>query len=414
MLTAHTRSGKKINLGYNYKKETLLYFRSKEEFFCPICGESVSLKLGDQRIFHFAHKQSSSCREFYENETITHMEGKRQLYQWLIRQRIPSMLEFYDKEIGQRPDILFKFKEQKYALEYQCSSLPESVFIKRTKTYLQNEYHPLWILSSNHIHQKKRDIISLSNFHYLFLRATSSGNLYIPSYCPEKHLFQLVGSITSYSIKNAFAQTSQYPLNDLKIEGLLEPISEHHLNLSSWMSEIENFKLNLTLYPEKIQNPFLNEVYKKNLNLFLLPPEIGLPVPHSLTIQTAPIIWQTYLFLDVLAGKYPNDLITLQEIKAHFNKRIRRKDIIIRNLPQLVQVTPLLAEMEYLQHLVLFGILIRKGDTDFQVQRKITIPRSNREREEAKTLFYRRLTGSKTPTSRLRGNDEEKWGTNCP
>jgi competence protein CoiA len=390
MLSAQTKSGKRICLGYDYKKETLLYLRNKEEFICPICGEDVLLKLGDQRIFHFAHKQGGTCRDFYENETPYHMEGKKQLYQWLIRQKIPSVLEYYDKEIGQRPDIMFEHQGKKYALEYQCSTLPEKVFSKRTQRYLEKEYIPLWIISSSHIHAKKRNITALSNFHYYFLRSTSTGYLYIPSYCPEKHLFQLVEPITSYSIKNVFAHFSLYLPNNLKLDGLLEPSRKHQLNLSSWNSEIEKFNLHLTLHPGKALQPFLHEIYNKNLNLFLLPPEIGLPVPHSISIQTAPMIWQTYVFLDVLARKNPNDLITLQEIKTHFIKRLNRNDIILRKLPQLEAINPLCAVIEYLQHLVRLGILSRKGENLFQLKKKIIIPRSNREKEEAKILFYQK------------------------
>ncbi|MFF2446162.1 competence protein CoiA [Neobacillus sp. NPDC058068] len=390
MLSAQTKSGKRICLGFDYKKDTLLNLRSKEEFICPICGEGVSLKLGDQRIFHFAHKQGGQCRDFYENESQYHMEGKKQLYQWLIQQKTPSVLEYYDKEIQQRPDIMFEHKGKKYALEYQCSTLPEKVFIKRTQRYLEKDYIPLWIISSSHIHTKKRNITALSNFHYFFLRSTSTGYLYIPSYCPEKHLFQLVEPITSYSIKNVFAHFSFYLPNDLKLDGLLEPSRKQQHSLSSWNREIEKFNLNLTLHPGKAQQPFLQEIYNKNLNLFLLPPEIGLPVPHSISIHTAPMIWQTYLFLDVLASKNPNDLITLQEIKAHLKKRLNRKDIILRKLPQLEEINPLIALIEYLQHLVRLGILSRIGENHFQLQQKIIIPRSNREKEEAKILFYQK------------------------
>ncbi|MCL6573192.1 MAG: hypothetical protein K6T88_16165 [Bacillus sp. (in: Bacteria)] len=391
MLSARTKTGKNICLGYEYKKETLLYLRSKEEFLCPICEETVLLKLGDSRIFHFAHKQGGSCRDFYESESVSHMEGKRQLYQWLNRQKIPSVLEYYDREIQQRPDIMFMYNGKKYALEYQCSTIPESVFIKRTKTYLENEYNPLWILSSNHIQQKKKKIIQLSNFHYLFLRSTSSGTFYIPTYCPDKRRFHFVESIISYSIKNAFAQQTLYQANEMKFKSFLEPKMSLQLNPLSWNSEIEKSTLNWSLHPGHKQKLFLHELYNRNMNPFLLPPEIGLPVTHSLLIQTSPLIWQTYLFLDVLANKNPYDLITLQEINGQFKKRISRNDIILRNLPQLKSFNPFLAVIEYLQHLEKLKILNQKGSTTFQVLRKIIIPKSNREREEAKNNFLQKL-----------------------
>ncbi|MED4228020.1 competence protein CoiA, partial [Neobacillus cucumis] len=387
LLTALTKTGKKICLGYDYSKETLLLLRSKEEFVCPICGETLLLKLGDQRIFHFAHKKVSQCRDIYENETFEHLEGKKQLFQWLIKQKIPSVLEYYDRNIQQRPDILFQFKGQKYSLEYQCSSISDKVFSKRTRTYLDNGYTPLWIMSSQHPHPKRKDLMTLSNFEYSFLRSSPSGCLYIPTYCPESHHFQLVESITSLTIKNCFAHLTTYPLESIRLDSILEPKNTFSLSLSYWKRELDRVLLNWTLHPQNGQKALLQEVYNKGLNLFLLPPEIGLPVAHSVLIQTPPFIWQTYLYLDVLANKKLYDFITLDEVKASLEKRIYKKQIILRNLPQIENILPITPLIEYLQQLERLGLLMRKGGSIYQLYATIQIPKSNREKEEAKQIF---------------------------
>lgn len=390
MLTARTKDGKKICLGYNYKKETLLYFRSREEFFCPVCGEKVVLKLGDQRMYHFSHKKGGECRDSYENESIYHMEGKLQLYQWLLRQKIPAILEFYDQEIRQRPDIKFTFKNQKYVLEYQCSPIAEEIFLKRTSSYVDAGYVPLWILGDKQIHQKKNNIFSLSNFHYLFLQQTVEGSYYLPSYCPEKKLFHLLNSIVSYSIKNAFAQNRFYSIGQGEIDYLLNPECTYQINLIQWNSELEKIYMNWILHPNQQQNSFLHEIYKHNLNLFLLPPEIGLPVHSSLFIQTSPIIWQTYLYLDILAKKHPMDIFTVQEVERSFYRRMAKKEIIIRDFPLIKPVNPFLSVMEYLLLLDKLGIVALKGKMAFQLIRTISIPQSNREREEMKKIFFQK------------------------
>ncbi|WP_223592814.1 competence protein CoiA [Neobacillus bataviensis] len=387
MLTANTKSGKQVCLGYHYRKETLISLRNKEEFICPICGESVLLKLGDQRIFHFAHKSGGRCREFFENETINHMAGKRQLFQWLLGQNIPAVLEFYEKEIGQRPDIMFHYEGEKYALEYQCSPLPEKDFIKRTTNYLTHEYIPLWIIASSHIHKKRRNVVALSNFDYLFLRNAPKENYFIPSYCPENRQFHLLESIQPISIKNAFVQHSIYQLDKFSLERLLGPRLSANTNIDNWNKEKESFILNWMLHPNPKQNSFLHEIYKRNLNMFLLPPEIGLHVPHSILIQTPPIIWQTYLFIDLLADKQPQETFTLKELNFHFNKRVYRKEIILRNLPQLDSLDPISAEISYLKLLERIGVLTELGENTFKLERKILIPTSNREKEVAKLHF---------------------------
>jgi len=387
LLTALTKTGKMLCLGLNYRKETLMILRDKEEFICPICQETVILKLGDHRIFHFAHKQDSNCREFYERETYEHLEGKRQIFQWLTQQNIPCVLEYYDRTIQQRPDIMFKYKGQRFALEFQCSSLPDNVFRKRTSTYLENGYTPLWVMSSRHLHQRRNDLISLSDFHYSFLRSSSNGKLYIPAYCPKKQLFQLVESITPFSIKNSFAHLSGLSIQTAELTTILEPKNDHCVSQESWIREMEKYIFNWALHPKTEYRPFLQEVYNQGLNTFLLPPEIGLPVTHSVLIQTPPFIWQTYLFIDVLANKNPRELISLRDINSSYQKRVNRKQIILRDLPQIHNLNPIYAMIEYLQVLEKLNYLRKKGDMIFEVQKKILIPRSNREREEAKGIF---------------------------
>lgn len=392
MLTARRKTGELFCLGIDYEKETLLELRNKEEFFCPICGESVTLKLGEQRIFHFAHKGGGTCRNFHEPETTEHLEGKSQLYQWLLRQEIPCILEFYVKEIGQRPDIMFNYQGKKFALEFQCSPLPEDVFIKRTTTYLQHDYIPLWILSNRHIPYKNRNIVTLSNFNYFFLRGSSADTFYIPSYCPESRMFHFTGSIIPFSIKNAFAEHSVYPLDRISLDHLMNPKQEiSQLNHLTWISELEKYNLNWSLHSVSGKNHFLNELYSRKLNLFLLPPEVGLPVPHAFFFQTSPLKWQTYLFLDVIEGKQPGDFITVKEIKSQVNKRIKKKEIILRRLPQLGKINPFLPVREYFLLLMMNGIVVRKNPEVLQLQRRIIVPRTNREKEEAKQQFLKGL-----------------------
>jgi competence protein CoiA len=390
LLTAQTKTGKTICLGMDYKKETLLLLRNKEEFICPVCGEGVLLKLGDQRIYHFAHRNGVNCKNFYENESVYHMDGKRQLYQWIIGQGIQAALEYYDPEIQQRPDIMFRHNGVKYALEYQCSPIPEEIFIKRTERYYKNGYTPLWIMAYRNIKSKRKNIFALSNFDYFFLRKTINKEFIILSYCPEKMQFHIVSSILPYSIKNAIAQRFTYPINKIGLDVILMPKLMNTINPTQWKTELENSNLKWSFHPNPIQNHFLHEIYNQNLNLFLLPPEIGLPVRHSFLILTSPTIWQTYVYLDNIKPKYPGDYIYMKDLERSFNKRIRKKEITIRKLPYIEKVNPFIAVIEYFILLASLGILTRKNDNIFQLQKRIIIPSTNRESTEKKYEFYQK------------------------
>ena len=56
---------------------------------------------------------------------ITIWKENVKLYQWLMSKRFLPILEYYDREIQQRPDIMFMYNGRKYALEYQCSTISE-------------------------------------------------------------------------------------------------------------------------------------------------------------------------------------------------------------------------------------------------------------------------------------------------
>lgn len=388
MLTARTKDGKKLCLGYPYNKETLLFLRRKEEFFCPLCGERVVLKLGDQKIYHFAHIKGGNCSEFSEKETEVHMQGKLKLFRWLKRQKIPAELEYYDRTIKQRPDILFYYEDKKIALEYQCSTISEQIFTKRTDNYLKHGYYPLWIIGESSLKEHSIDSASLSNFHYLFLRQTKNGQLFIPSYSPEKNLLQIYYSIFPYSAKNALLKRTIQLIDKVQIPFLLNPPINICTNAHHWKTMNERYMMKWLLYPNAMQRNFLLELYSHHLNLFLLPPEIGIPVAHACLIRTPPFIWQTYYFLDILHNRHPGEKITMVQIEKNFLKRIHSKEIQTRTIPQAANLNPLLAYSDYSCFFVKQGVLIPKGDRTFQVLKTIEIPMTNREKEERTASFY--------------------------
>jgi competence protein CoiA len=390
VLTARTKSGIIFSLGNDYEKESLLILRNNEKFFCPVCGESVSLKLGNQRIYHFAHRSGTVCTDFHERESLYHLKGKLQLFQWLHMQGIPAELEYYDSMIQQRPDIMFHFGGNKYALEYQCSPIPEEIFVKRTDAYIQHNYIPLWIIGSKHIKAKRSNLFSLSSFNYFFLRKTNDNQLILPAYCPDEKSFHILNAIQPVSIKNTIANRITLSTAKTGIKEVLTPKIINSFNYLKWSNEMEKFTINWSLHASPEQKRFLREIYLYNLNLYLLPPEIGIPVSHSLLIQTPPFIWQSYIYLDVLHNKTPNEIIDLREVEREYNRRVKDNEIILRDLPQLASEESFIAVKEYFLQLEKLGYIIKKSETIFQLQNRIIIPKSNREKEDRKNEFYQK------------------------
>lgn len=131
MLTAILKNGNTICLSDRKDPSTLYSLREKEVFFCPECKEKLILKIGLQKIPHFAHYRVTNCSR-YENESGYHLAGKERIYLWLKEMGLCPELEPYDDSIRKRPDISFIYQGIKVAVEFQCSNIPESL-IKKDK-----------------------------------------------------------------------------------------------------------------------------------------------------------------------------------------------------------------------------------------------------------------------------------------
>lgn len=392
MLTAYTKDGKKLCLGNHYKKESLLYFRSREKFHCPACGEPVILKLGDKKIYHFSHLKGGSCQDYFEGETEYHLQGKKQLYQWLRKQKIIAELEYYIKEIRQRPDIMFLLNGQRYALEFQCSQISQEAVYKRTQSYLSNHYIPIWILGAMHFHRKNQHSVVLSKFQYLFLQKKNS-EWTIPYYCPENRLFIQTNCLHPYSSKNTIANTSIRKEEKMTLNSLLAPSHSFHLPLNEWKRAIQTVKQNFVHYHNAKSLSFIHEMYQNHLNLFLLPPVLGLPIKDAPYIETSPIVWQSYLYLDYIRHKRPGEILTLAAANQTIQNRIKRKDVALRFLPQAGHSDFRSAVFHYMETLTAIGLLTRKKMGFYQLNKSLEIPNSMCEQQDMENTFYHNYWG---------------------
>ena len=158
MLTALNEKGQIMSLARSVHLSDLQVWRQTHSFYCPICQESLIMKAGEIRIPHFAHKKNSDCTSgFSEPESHQHLEGKRHLNEFFIRQGLEPSLEHYLPAIRQRPDLLVNFMGRTYAVEYQCSPLSRNSLLDRTQGYIKEGIIPLWILGGYPYQKMKKD-----------------------------------------------------------------------------------------------------------------------------------------------------------------------------------------------------------------------------------------------------------------
>jgi competence protein CoiA len=374
LLTAIMKSGEKICLGDGWERRSLELLRKQDLFYCPYCHEKVILKLGEKRIFHFSHLSNSQCGFEQVGESEYHFNGKIQLYQWLKKQNVNPILEFYDPQIKQRADMVFTDGDKQFAMEFQCSTINEATLRKRTNGYHSLGYDPIWILGANQLTRKTSIVTSFTDFHYLFLRETANHTWMLPFYCSITNKFILHDSIKPITIRHAISHQRIINLDKMALSHLFTSPEYMIVRAETWIKELNRWKIKLIRYPGAYQNPFLIALYQNNLNLLTLPPYLGFPVEKSSCIITPPFIWQTYLLIDVLLKKHPRDPISIEELNQAFQKRLHRKHIEIRALPFIDHALPTDAVYQFCLFLVQLGALKMINVHTFELVRPLYLP----------------------------------------
>lgn len=389
MLTARLSDGTVISVAGRGNLSYLKWLRSRESFYCRLCGERVILKVGTKRIPHFAHERGSFCTDSFEPESEYHLQGKLQLFEWLQRENLSPRLEVYFPRIRRRADIVFEFGGKTYCLEFQCAVLPEEEFIQRTKGYRSLSLEPLWILGGKNIQRKSSQKFSISGFQYLFLQMTAGNHLYLPAYCPETKKFIFLTNIFPVSVRSALAGLTAKPLQAARIDDLFCPTSATQLSVGKWREEMERFKTTTFLRNRNLFNSdFVKELYSLSVHPLLLPPYVGIPLSLNPVIEESPFIWQGYVFLDCLFGKKQGECFSFAGAYLSLLKRIEKKQLRSRQLPNINKTLLPFLLFEYLQVLTHQGILHKAGKDVFYISNDIVLFRTAAESAREEARFY--------------------------
>lgn len=130
-----------------HSKEQLKKWASKKILLCPVCGKPYEYCHGQVKTPYFRHMEKSECEDLYsESETQEHLNGKRDLFEWIKKQDgvTNAVLEGWIPETKQRPDIMFEYNGKKYVIEYQCSPIATE-YIERHDLYKASGIIDIWI-----------------------------------------------------------------------------------------------------------------------------------------------------------------------------------------------------------------------------------------------------------------------------
>ncbi|WP_268913747.1 competence protein CoiA [Lentilactobacillus sp. SPB1-3] len=183
----------------------------KHHYFCPKCGSSVKLKIGMNRQPYFAHLQKLGS---IEAESAQHKDGKQQLLEDMLKQRLNAQTEVVMSNHEQRADVYVP--DAKIVLEYQCSSISVSNVAKRTSEYKDSEIDVWWILGDNYL-KRRLTIATIQKFarfkvecgFYLIFYSVIQRKYVIWSHIQEANGQYTYQSIGFYSLHECWLSRNQ-------------------------------------------------------------------------------------------------------------------------------------------------------------------------------------------------------------
>jgi len=377
LFVAKFKDGTIISMGEDWRVEELKELRKKRKFYCPTCQQEVQLKLGRTRLWHFAH-HSNECQGSLEHESMYHLKGKMQLYNWLKKQNVKVALECYLPIIRQRPDLLFRYNEKLYALEYQCSPLETTLMEKRTRGYEQIGIIPLWIFGGNRLKRHGPNTFSLKAFEWLASRTSKKHHFHLTYFCPDQNRFAHLHQLTPYSPIKVLTSYHETPTFHTTIDSIIYPQSKENINiLEKWLTIKKNWRYQtLSPYPSKLQRNSRNLLYKNRIPPGFFPIEAGWPTAYHYLFASSPKHWQLLLLFECLQHQPLQRSFPRRIVSQCMYFYIEHNWINLRRMPSSTHWE--LAVKGYLHFLVKIGYLekINEKEEDYKRVKDITIPSS--------------------------------------
>ncbi len=374
MLSAKTEKGLIISLNEYSDIEEIKKLQVTHNFYCPVCNERVMMRLGLHRRWHFAHFRQSTCGTS-EGESDYHLQGKELLFDWFSKQNIQVDLEPYISSIQQRPDL---YLPQPYhiPIEFQCSTIRDQLFLKRTFQYKKIDKPPLWILGGNRLKRSSEQIFQLTRMDWLTLNENerTPQQPYILYFCPTSEQFALLSNIIPYSTTKTIAHITYIDRKKFTFEQLRQFQPQQPITSKNWLQ----IKTNWRNYPYRRQTAALRYVSRMLQTLRsdvpLYPAEAGLPTEYLYWFETPAYLWQTWLLIQCVIPLKHGQNIQFQTIYSQMKRLVHKGVIVTRKLPLIESSHFSFAIMDYLIGLCRIGILRRVGKSTFEKIGAIHVP----------------------------------------
>ncbi|UQZ92431.1 competence protein CoiA [Bacillus safensis] len=321
-------NGKLIRITHHLSKSRLEHVRTTCKFYCPECREEVQLKLGEHRVYHFAHKQLTAC-PLASGETAYHQAGKEAIMNWLRRLGYKPALEKYMSKIHQRPDVTVSIGSATYAIEFQCANISRQELRRRTEGLREAGLLPIWMIGANRLKRKSAQLFSFTSIHWGILRESEKRRLIF--FCPIQNRFiHLDQFLVFQPTKICAAMTVRPPSAYRELPALLSPPSSRRQVNQQWLKCIQQFRQRPPRILSNESKRLRDIFYEHHQTAFpFLPTELFIPVQEAYIFTSPVYVWQGCLY-DWMVRKKGNGRVTIQQLMMEINRCVQMKEVKLR------------------------------------------------------------------------------------
>lgn len=137
-----------------------------DQYYCPDCHQELVIRHRKGGDIFFAHYDPNHEQS---GESVEHLTGKQQIYEWASSHGWNPRLEVYLPTIDQRADVLLIINGQRVAIEFQCSPLTIEQIQERNEGYATEKITVKWLLGQRYQRKlRPQKIAQFTQFHNQF------------------------------------------------------------------------------------------------------------------------------------------------------------------------------------------------------------------------------------------------------
>ncbi|MFG6496385.1 competence protein CoiA family protein [Fictibacillus sp. UD] len=366
-------------------KEEWVAKNKEGKLLCPVCQCIVIPKCGTKKTWHFAHRSYEECAGFHEAETNYHMLGKKGLYKWLIESSEEPIVEFFLRDIAQRPDLFLP--KHNHAIEFQCATMSQDQLHRRIQGYQSLNIQSDWIFGLKRLTYKGNYLYLIQSTDLSAAKKDKDGHLYLNYYCPLQNQFLLLRNILPLSQRKSAAVSYRFSSKTFKhFHWLSNPFNEdeHFPYKDLWLKQKTTWRMTAfkntspsVMYMKKV-------LYFNNRSLTLFPSVAGVPSSGYYHFEASPYLWQTYLLL--MIEKLSVSLFSINFIEQEFERLIQKRIIQTREFPYINESWKD-ALRGYLHFLETHQILEQVTEQSYKIISKIHYPKTVEEAFKLDKIF---------------------------